>query len=76
MRDEDMEMLADFEEEQYRKGHFELLFPVARTLDDYRGFFAQQRRARLVYQWRSACAPCLLTVVQSGDSQSWCARLW
>lgn len=40
LRDDDMEMLADFEEEQYRKGHFELLFPLARTLDEYRGFFA------------------------------------
>ena len=45
LRDEDMEMLADFEEELYRKGNFELLFPVVRTLDDYRGFFSQQRRA-------------------------------
>ena len=48
MRDEDMEMLADFEEEQYRKGHFELLFPLARTLDNYRGFVGHQRRANQV----------------------------
>jgi hypothetical protein len=48
LRDEDMETLAEFEEEQYRKGHFELLFPVAKTLDDYRGFFGQSRRANQV----------------------------
>lgn len=41
LKDEDMELLADFEEELYRKGHFELLFPVAKTVDDYRGFFSQ-----------------------------------
>ena len=36
-----MDLMADFEEEQYRKGHFELLFPIAKTIDDYRGFFSQ-----------------------------------
>lgn len=48
MRDEDMEMLAEFEEEQYRKGHFETLFPNAKTVDNYRPFFNQQRRANQV----------------------------
>ena len=43
-----MDILADFEEEQYRKGHFEVLFPVSKTIDDYRGFFSQQRRANQI----------------------------
>ena len=43
-----MEILADFEEEQQRKGHFELLFPTQKTIEEYRGFFSQQRRANLI----------------------------
>jgi hypothetical protein len=39
MTDNDMEMLADFEEEQQRRGHFQLLFPKAKNVDDYKGFF-------------------------------------
>lgn len=48
MTDNDMEMLADFEEEQQRRGHFQLLFPKAKNIDDYKGFFTQPRRQNLV----------------------------
>ena len=46
--DADMEVLAEFEEEQERKGNFELLFPTQKTIEEYRGYFSQQRRANLV----------------------------
>lgn len=43
-----MDILADFEEEQHRKGHFELMFPTQKNIEEYRGFFSQQRRANLI----------------------------
>lgn len=44
----DMEVLADYEEEQQRRGHFNLIFPLARNIDTYRPYFNQQRRNNLV----------------------------
>ena len=44
----DLEALADYEEEQQRKGHFELLFPLAKNIDTYRGFLSSNRRANLL----------------------------
>ena len=35
----DMDILAEFEEEQHRKGHFELLFPTQKNIEEYRSFF-------------------------------------
>jgi hypothetical protein len=48
MTENDMDMLADYEEEQQRKGHFTLLFPRARNVDEYKGYFSQQRRQNLI----------------------------
>ena len=48
MNDYDFEMLADFEEEQQRKGNFDLLFPTSKNIDEYRGFLTTNRRANLV----------------------------
>ena len=33
LTEDDMDILADFEEEQTRIGHFELLFPTKETVD-------------------------------------------
>ena len=33
LTDDDMEILADFEEEQCRKGHFDTIFPTRETID-------------------------------------------
>ena len=44
----DLEALADYEEEQQRRGHFELLFPLAKNIDNYRGFLSSNRRANLL----------------------------
>ena len=44
----DLEMLADYEEEQQRKGNFEILFPKANNTDNYRGYLCSNRRANLV----------------------------
>ena len=35
-----MDILADFEEEQHRKGHFELMFPTQKNIEEYRGVFS------------------------------------
>lgn len=48
LQESDLDVLADFEEEQMRRGHFELLFPTARSVDTYRPFMSQNRRANLV----------------------------
>ena len=39
MQAEDYEMLAEFEEEQSRKGNFELIFPTLETVEKYGGCF-------------------------------------
>ena len=36
---DDFDMIADFEEEQQRKGHFELIFPTLETIDAYGACF-------------------------------------
>ena len=48
LTENDLDVLADYEEEQQRKGHFELLFPTAKNIDNYRGFLSSNRRANLV----------------------------
>lgn len=44
----DLEILADFEEEQSRRGHYSLIFPLSNNIDSYRLYFSQQRRSNLV----------------------------
>lgn len=46
--DADMESLADYEEEQQRKGHFECLFPTQKNIEEYRGYFSQPRRLNYI----------------------------
>jgi len=41
-------MLADFEEEQVRRGHYTLIFPLAKNIDTYRPYLSQQRRSNIV----------------------------
>ena len=37
--DEDYEVLADLEEENSRRGHFERIFPLANNTDQYSKYF-------------------------------------
>lgn len=48
LTENDLEMLADYEEEQMRKGNFEVLFPTPKNIDSHRGFLSSNRRANLV----------------------------
>ena len=48
LTDNDLEMLADYEEEQQRKGHFELLYPTVKNVDYYRTFLSSNRRANIL----------------------------
>ena len=48
LTENDLEVLADFEEEQQRKGNFECLFPTAKNVDTYRPFLCSNRRANLL----------------------------
>lgn len=48
LNENDLEMLADYEEELMRKGNFEVLFPTPKNIDSHRGFLSSNRRANLV----------------------------
>lgn len=48
LTEDDMEILADFEEEQSRKGHFETIFPTRETIEQLGGYFESQRHANSV----------------------------
>ena len=48
LTENDLEMLADYEEEQQRRGHFEMLFPTAKNIDNFRGYLSSNRRANLL----------------------------
>jgi len=48
LTENDLEMLADFEEEQQRRGHFEVLFPTPKNIDNYRSFLSSNRRSNLL----------------------------
>ena len=39
LSEDDLEILAEFEEEQRRKGHFELIFPTRETIDSLGPYF-------------------------------------
>ena len=43
-----MEIIAEWEEEQARKGHYELLFPTRETIESLGPYFDSQRHANLV----------------------------
>ena len=46
--DEDYELLADLEEENTRRGHFNRIFPLASNVDTYSKYFETQRHANTV----------------------------
>jgi len=48
LTENDLEMLADYEEEQQRRGNFEVLYPTPKNIDNYRGYLSSNRRANLV----------------------------
>jgi hypothetical protein len=48
LTEDDMDIMADFEEEQRRKGHFETLFPTRETIEMLGPYFDSQRHANLV----------------------------
>lgn len=48
LTEDDMDILAEFEEEQKRSGHFDLIFPTKETIDTLGPFFECQRHANLV----------------------------
>jgi hypothetical protein len=48
LTEDDMEIMAEFEEEQRRTGHFELIFPTRDTIDNLGPYFESQRHANLV----------------------------
>jgi hypothetical protein len=48
LTEDDMEILADFEEEQSRVGHFELLFPTKDTIECLGPHFDSQRHANTI----------------------------
>ena len=41
-------MLAEFEEEQSRKGHFELIFPTLETVQKYGNCFQHPRNSNAI----------------------------
>lgn len=46
--DEDYECLADLEEENSRRGHFNRIFPLANNIDTYSKYFETSRHANTV----------------------------
>lgn len=48
LTEDDMAILADFEEEQSRKGHFETIFPTRETIEALGNHFDIQRHANSV----------------------------
>lgn len=48
LTEDDMEILADFEEEQKRLGHYELIFPTRENIETLGPMFECQRHANLV----------------------------
>lgn len=48
LNEDDMELLAEYEEEQERLGHFERIFPTRETIDTLGPYFDSQRHANTV----------------------------
>jgi len=48
LTEDDLDIIADFEEEQGRIGHFELLFPTKDTVEILGAHFDSQRHANSV----------------------------
>ena len=58
LTEEDWELLAEFEEEQSRKGHFTRIFPLASNVDYYNKFFEANRHAnQLIWQYLKLGSP-------------------
>ncbi len=56
--DEDYELLADLEEENTRRGHFNRIFPLASNVDTYSKYFETQRHANtLLWSYLKLGAP-------------------
>jgi tubulin polyglutamylase TTLL4 len=51
LSDDDIEIILESEEEFYRRGHFERIFPQADNIDHYAGFFEATRYSNLLL-WR------------------------
>jgi hypothetical protein len=48
LTEDDMDIIADFEEEQSRIGHFECLFPTKDTIEALGAHFESQRHANSI----------------------------
>lgn len=48
LTDEDFDILADLEEENTRRGHFNRIYPLASNVDTYSKYFETQRHANAV----------------------------
>ena len=48
LTEDDLEIMAEFEEEQARIGHYELIFPTKDTIESLGPYFECQRHANLV----------------------------
>ncbi len=48
LTEDDLEIMAEFEEEQARRGHFQLIFPTRDTIESLGPYFECQRHANLV----------------------------
>lgn len=48
LTEDDLDIMAEFEEEQRRIGHYELIFPTKETIDSLGPYFESQRHANLV----------------------------
>jgi len=48
LTEDDLELLAEWEEEQTRIGHYDLLFPTKETVESLGPFFECQRHANTV----------------------------
>lgn len=54
--DEDIQIVSEFEEEQLRRGNFDLIFPLPQNVNYYSQFFENNRYANEIL-WRYLRAP-------------------
>lgn len=66
LSEEDVQIIIDFEEEQTRRGNFDLIFPMAQNVQYYSQFFEQQRSGNELL-WRYLINS---TPLQSGAGSS------
>ena len=48
LSEDDLDIISEYEEEQMRKGHFELLFPTKENVETLGPYFESQRHANMV----------------------------